>query len=163
MSAYKLAIYDLFLELLSFKTNFRTRPIDETDATKMKKVRNFSFVMKKKFSPSSRWWLNFFFSFFKNSVLKTHFLMMALRMISFFCQMSVWIFRGLFLFVFCFSKQKSDFFLCYREFWPLCSVVFFFSLGLWFGYFVVTSWGRLSGLNAWKNFQTFNHFDSLHL
>lgn len=42
--------------------------------------------------------------------------------------MSVWIFRGLFLFVFFFSKQKSDFFLCYREFWPLCSgVVFFFS------------------------------------
>ena len=30
-----------------------------------------------------------------------------------------------FLFVFFFSKQKSDFFfLCYREFWPLCSIFF---------------------------------------
>ena len=54
MSAYKLAIYDLFLELLSFKTDFRTIPIDKTDATKMKKVRNFSFVMKKKNSHLAR-------------------------------------------------------------------------------------------------------------
>ena len=147
-----------------FQNIFQNNTHWQNRCNKNEKSQEFFFCHeKKKFSPSSRWWLNFFFSFFKNSVLKTHFLMMALRMISFFCQMSVWIFRGLFLFVFCFSKQKSDFFLCYREFWPLCSVVFFFSLGLWFGYFVVTSWGRLSGLNAWKNFQTFNHFDSLHL
>jgi hypothetical protein len=37
MSAYKLTVYDLFLELLSFKTDFRTIPIDERDAAKMKK------------------------------------------------------------------------------------------------------------------------------
>ena len=106
-----------------------------------------------------------FFSFFKNSVLKTHFLMMALRMIFFFCQMSVWIFRGLsFLFVFFFSKQKPIiFFLTYViESSDLCAVVkYFFSLSLWFGYFVVTIWGRLSGLNAWKTFRlsiTLIHF-----
>ena len=84
MSAYKLAIYDLFLELLSLKTDFRTIPIGETDATKMKKISNFSFVMKKNSYLARDGGSNFFFSFFKNSVLKTHFLMMALRMISFF-------------------------------------------------------------------------------
>ena len=47
MSAYKLAIYDLFLELLSFKTDFRAIPIEETDATKMK-VSNFLLCHEKK-------------------------------------------------------------------------------------------------------------------
>ena len=47
MSAYKLAIYDLFHKLLSSKTDFRTIPIDETDATKMKKSVIFLLSWKK--------------------------------------------------------------------------------------------------------------------
>ena len=54
MSAYKLAIYDLFLELLSFKTDFRTIPIDETDATKLKKSKEFFFCHEKKNSHLAR-------------------------------------------------------------------------------------------------------------
>ena len=53
--------------------------------------------------------------------------MMALRMVSFFsCQMSVWIFRETFLFVFFFSKQNLIFFSYVIESSDLC-VVFFFS------------------------------------
>ena len=71
---------------------------------------------------------NFFFSFFKNSVLKTHF-DDGTENDFFFSVKCLYEFSvDFFLFVFFFSKQKSDFFLCYREFWPLCSgVVFFFS------------------------------------
>ena len=71
---------------------------------------------------------NFFFSFFKNSVLKTHF-DDGTENDFFFSVKCLYEFSvDFFLFVFFFSKQKSDFFLCYREFWPLCSGVdFFFS------------------------------------
>ena len=51
MSAYKLAIYDLFLELLSFKTDFRTIP---TDLTKLKTNKKFFFCHEKKNSHLAR-------------------------------------------------------------------------------------------------------------
>ena len=84
--------------------------------------------MKKKFSPSSRWWLNFFFSFFKNSVLKTHFLMMALRMISFFLSNVCMNFPWTFFVCLLFFKTKIWFFSYVIESSDLCACsIFFFS------------------------------------
>lgn len=121
--------------------------------------------MKKKSHLARDGCSNFFFFFLQEFCFKNTLFDDGTENDFFFCQMSVWIFRGLsFLFVFFFSKQKPIiFFLTYViESSDLCAVVkYFFSLSLWFGYFVVTIWGRLSGLNAWKTFRlsiTLIHF-----
>ena len=97
---------------------------------KNEKVNNFSNVMKKKFLPSSRWWFKFLFFFLQEFCFKNTLFNDGTENDFFFFLSNVCMnFPWNFLFVFFFSKQKSDFFfLCYREFWPLCSgVVFFFS------------------------------------
>lgn len=158
MSAYKLAIYDLFLELLSFKTDFRAIPIEETDATKMKKSVIFLLSWKKKFLPSSRWWFKFLFFFlqefcFKNTLFNDGTENDFFFFLSNVCMNFPWTFFCLSSF---FQNKNLIFFSYVIESSDLCAVVkYFFSLSLWFGYFVVTIWGRLSGLKAWKNFQTF--------
>ena len=69
---------------------------------------------------------NFFFSFFKNSVLKTHFFNDGTENGFFFFLSNVCMnFPWNFFICLLFFKTKSDFFfLCYREFWPLCSIFF---------------------------------------